>query len=278
MSAGQGVEVVVLGSGGPFANPTRVSSGFVVLEDDRPSALIDAGGGVFERLGRSGIAPASLDLVLLTHLHIDHSGGLAPIVFSAWMEGRQGPVRLIGPAPLGEQPGAARFVEALFGESGAWSYLHSFEGFGIDVVEMPSESEGAEVHPVPVDTPRVRSVAVPHGMMPTLAYRVDMPDGASVVFSGDVQGEHDPLVELARSCDLLVCDFALPERETEHGHLHAKPSEVGRLAARSGCSRLLLTHVMPELEDEIEPALGLVRESYSGEVVTAEDLMRVAVA
>jgi ribonuclease BN (tRNA processing enzyme) len=120
-------EIVVLGSGGPFANPTRASSGFVVLDQGRPLALVDAGGGTFERLGRSGIGAAAIDTVLLTHFHIDHSGGLAPIVFTAWMEGRTEPMRLVGPAPMDDQPGARRFAEALFGEDGAWSYMQSRE-------------------------------------------------------------------------------------------------------------------------------------------------------
>lgn len=230
---------------------------------------------MFERLGRAGVPTSSIDRVLLTHLHIDHSGGLTPIVFSAWMGGRTEPMTLIGPAPLGDQPGVGHFADSLFGKSGAWSYLHSFEGFGIRTIEMPSESEDAEVETVPIERPRVSSVAVPHGMMPTVAYRVDLPGGPSVVFSGDVQEEHEPLIELARGCDLLVCDFALPERETEHGKLHAKPSEVGALAERCGCGRLLLTHVMPELEDEIGPALALVRARYGGEVEVAEDLLRL---
>jgi len=79
-------EILVLGSGGPFANPRRASSSYVLTLSDGRRLLVDAGGGVFERLGRAEIGAAELDPVLLTHLHIDHSGGLAPLVFSAYME------------------------------------------------------------------------------------------------------------------------------------------------------------------------------------------------
>ena len=114
-------------------------------------------------------------------------------------------------------------------------------------------------------------------MMPTLAYRLDLGDSGSIVFSGDVQEGFKPLAELAEGCDLLVCDFALPERETEHSHLHAKPSEVGDLARACGCRRLLLTHVMPELEGEIGEALMIVRERFDGDIQIAEDLARVPI-
>ena len=122
----------------------------------------------------------------------------------------------------------------------------------------------------------ISTVAVPHGMMPSLAYRIDH-GGTSVVFSGDVESAHEPLIALARDCDLLVHDLALPERETEHGHLHAKPSEVGRVARDCGCRRLLVNHVMPELEDELDEALMELRRFYDGPLIVAEDLLRVTV-
>ena len=48
-------ELLVLGSGGPLVNPRRASSGYVLSTDTGSRVLLDAGGGAFERLGRSGI-------------------------------------------------------------------------------------------------------------------------------------------------------------------------------------------------------------------------------
>jgi ribonuclease BN (tRNA processing enzyme) len=69
----------------------------------------------------------------------------------------------------------------------------------------------------------------------------------------------------------------LPERETEHGHLHAKPTDVGRLAAEADVGRLVLTHVFPEHEDELDASLARVRREYDGELVVAYDGLRVDV-
>lgn len=99
--------------------------------------------------------------------------------------------------------------------------------------------------------------------------------GHSVVVGGDVERYELGLAELAHGCDVLVHDFALPERDVEHGDLHAKPGAVGRLAAEAGCGALLLTHVMPELEDELAEAVAHVRAEYDGEIVLASDLLRV---
>lgn len=71
------MELLVLGSGGPFTNATRASAGYVVSLDGAPRVLVDAGGGTSVRLGEHEVDPAELDLVLLTHTHIDHSGARA---------------------------------------------------------------------------------------------------------------------------------------------------------------------------------------------------------
>jgi len=269
-------ELLVLGSGGPFVNPRRASSGYVLTTDAGSRILMDAGGGTFERLGHTGIGAAEFDLVLLTHFHIDHTGSLGPIVFSALLEGRTEPLTVAGPTPKDNgQPGTRRFCDALFGPDGAWSFMQSFDGFGITPIETSSELEAPTPQVVlDHDNLKVTSVAVPHGMMPTVAYRIDC-DGRSVVYSGDVQTAYEPLVKLAKDCDLLIHDLALPEREIANGDLHAKPSQVGQVAHRSGCQRLLVTHIMPALEDEIPDALAEVRKAYDGKLIVAEDLMRI---
>ena len=71
--------------------------------------------------------------------------------------------------------------------------------------------------------------------------------------------------------------MTLPEREVEHGHLHAKPSEVGRVARDAGCGLLLLTHFVPEIEDEMDEAVTGVRGAYTGDLLLAEDLTTVVV-
>jgi len=272
--------ITILGSGGPFANATRASSGYVVWTEGRPAILLDAGGGAFERLGRAAIDPALIDLVLLSHLHIDHSGGLAPVVFAATIAKRGRPFDLVGPCGRGQVPGAKQFADLLFGRTGAWSYLHTFDGFGVRATEMPSDPDAhAEPAGVPcggIAVEAIRSVAVRHGMMPALSYRIER-GGRSICYSGDVAEASDALIALARGCDLLVHDFALPERPVPNGDLHAKPSAVGRVAAAAGCAKLVLSHVMPELEDEIDAAVAAVRASYGGEIVLAHDLATIEV-
>lgn len=70
---------------------------------------------------------------------------------------------------------------------------------------------------------------------------------------------------------------AVPEREVGHSHLHTKPSETARVAREAGCSTLVLTHFMPEIDAERESAVATVREQFHGTVLVAHDLMTIPV-
>ena len=62
----------MLGSGGPRAFG-RGGSSYIVVVDGTPRILLDAGPGAFVRLGELSVDLEKVDIVLLTHLHIDHS-------------------------------------------------------------------------------------------------------------------------------------------------------------------------------------------------------------
>ena len=70
----QGIAVQVLGSGGPELQDKRTSSSYLLWEDSQAKAVIDAGGGSALRFGESGAQMSQLDVLLFSHLHVDHSG------------------------------------------------------------------------------------------------------------------------------------------------------------------------------------------------------------
>lgn len=281
------LSITVLGSGGPFATRGRVSSGYLLSFDGRARLLVDCGGGTFERLGRASIELSALDQILLTHLHIDHTSDLGAIIMHLYMSDRRRAITVAGPtgrpgnsdAPenAAPQPGTIEFIALLFGSSGAWRYMNTFEGFRVNSFETPSDTSKASIRDVPIDPAlatlgvKIKATAVPHGMMPSVAFRVEY-RGRSIVFSGDISRSTPSFVALSKGCSILVHDFALPERELPHGNLHAKPSTVGALAQEAGAEMLILSHFMPPIESELTSAVDLVKAKYDGKVEIATDL------
>src|SRR5271163_588923 len=120
------LEVVVLGSGGPRPFG-RASASYMVMVDGTPRILMDAGPGAFLRIGELGLDLGGVDTVLLTHLHIDHSGDLAAF-FNARALSSDGPItyRIFGPNGGGLFPKTSRFVDLLVGKDGAFEYQKTF--------------------------------------------------------------------------------------------------------------------------------------------------------
>src|SRR5712692_8232044 len=120
------LEVVVLGSGGPRAFG-RAGSSYILVVDGTPRILLDAGPGAFVRIGELDLNLEKVDTVLLTHLHIDHSGDLSAF-FNARALTSDGPIvyRIFGPDGAGLFPKTSRFVDLLVGDKGAFGYQQTF--------------------------------------------------------------------------------------------------------------------------------------------------------
>ena len=70
-----------------------------------------------------------------------------------------------------------------------------------------------------------------------------------------------------------VAECACPNERKAEGHL--PPREAGEIASLARVKRLVLTHFYPECEGA--DILGQGRETYAGEIILAEDLLRVRV-
>ncbi len=97
-------------------------------------------------------------------------------------------------------------------------------------------------------------------------------NGKSIVISGDTDYRKN-IVKLGKDADILILECSLPDEKRVKGHL--TPSLCGRIAAESNCKKLVLTHFYPSC-DNVDIA-GICRKYYKGEIVIAEDLMKIAV-
>jgi ribonuclease BN (tRNA processing enzyme) len=138
-----------------------------------------------------------------------------------------------------------------------------------DVKPDPPQSEVVFMN----DQFKVTSVGVKHGPVPALAFLVEA-DGRRVAFSGDQNGDNPQFAALIEGADVLIMDHAVPEQTDEvSGHLHARPSEIGKLAAEAGVGKLVLSHNMARSLSHLDENLALIREHYKGPITVAEDLM-----
>jgi ribonuclease BN (tRNA processing enzyme) len=275
------LEVVVLGSGGPRAFG-RAGSSYIVSIDGTPRILLDAGPGAFVRIGELNIDLQHVDIVLLTHLHIDHSSDLAAF-FNERALTSDGPIkyRVFGPDGSGLFPKTSRFVDLLVGDHGAYAYQKTFgvqEKF--EVRDLAIELNSGVTKILDEDGLIVEEVATHHGDCPSVAYRITY-HARSVVFSGDMDASAvSNLVRLAKSADLLVFNCAVldpPDSPSQLYELHTPPKKIGEAARDSGVESLLLSHTAPDVEESEKDVLKSIHASFKGPVEFATDRMRVPV-
>jgi ribonuclease BN (tRNA processing enzyme) len=280
------LELLVLGSGGPGAEG-RASSSYVLMVDGTPRILVDSGPGSFARLGEAHIDLEALDVVLLTHLHIDHAAELPGIVKArAVSTGHPIHFDVFGPgghAAHGDVPSfpsTRRFIELLFGRDGAFAYLKDFAApVSFTVVDLPRSTR--------TDRPEViyqrgniaiHAVRGHHDDAPAIIYRVDV-GGRSVVFSGDIDAQGLPALErIAQDANLLVFDAVVldpPASPPILYTLHSPPKAIGEIVARDHVGSLLLSHLSPAVDENRGAVSASIGTHYMGHVVFASDGLRV---
>lgn len=271
-----GVAVQVLGSGGPVADDDRASSAYLVWVDGAARLLVDAGAGAFLRFGEAGARFEDLDLVAISHFHTDHSADVPALLKSGYFSDRTRPLTISGPEGRGDFPGLERWLRALIGPGGAYAYLSGYEdgSDGLVRIEPKTAAQGPGIRTEILANDRVTVAAfgVPHGIVPSLAYRVEV-DGKVLVFTSDQNGNDARFADFARGADLLIAHLAIPESAGGAAvRLHARPSIIGTLASAADVGQLLLSHLMGRSLHTLDRQVEIVREAYPGLVRVAEDL------
>jgi len=275
----EGTTLQVLGSGGPIADDGRASTAYLVWVGGKSRFLIDAGGGVFLRFGEAAARFEDLEHIAISHFHTDHSTDLIALLKSGYFSERTSPLSISGPAAGGDYPGLNEYLKRLVGpDSGAYAYLDGYLDGSEGLVMLETSEidtlrhEKSRVYSDPTDDIDIYAMGVPHGPVPTLAYRIRIGQKV-VVFSGDQNGSSRAFIDFARGADILVMHMPVPEKVTGAGRkLHAPPSIIGNIATETGASTLVLSHFMARSLNNVEENLHVIRSRYHGSLLSANDL------
>ena len=331
------LSVMVLGSGGPIATAEgRASAGYLIFTDGKPRILMDVGGGTYQRLAKSGTNIKDLDIILLSHLHADHTGDLTPVIKTLYFHnnlarsGRTTPINIYGPTsstiPRGAgskgvyypipgteppvdgpliYPATADYVHDHYSipKGGVERYLTAFvkgisggaSEFAYSANDLSSCVSCRYVEEV-LSTPDglvVTAIAVDHGPVPAVAFRVEY-KGHSIVYSGDtgskglggkvVDGVVYPgfgannMTTISQDADLLIYDTAVMEADGLPNNplfhvLHTQPSLIANVAITANVKKLVLSHLTPVTSPRVNEIKKIIkRAGFDGKIKIAKDL------
>jgi len=196
--------------------------------------LLEAGPTVLTALKRAGVPAPDIDLVLISHPHGDHFGGLPFLLLEyMWEKPRRTILTIAGPRNL---------------EARTWRLFRTmYPGSDISRIarwirfEVIEPGDSRRIGPA-----RVTAIRTPHMTRDkSLAFRIEV-GGHTIAFSGD-SGWTEELVPLCAGADLFLCECTYFESSQLGFHLNYPL--LASMRERLAVKRLVLTHLGREVLD-----------------------------
>lgn len=287
------MRITVCGSGIPA--PLRIGQGascLLIQLGNGDVFIFDVGGGTVGNLYSLGVHPAELDKLFVTHLHLDHVGGIFPL-FDAMGWARNTPLHVWGASGYTPDLGIAAFTEnvrkaaewhiqskqAVLPMGGTKIVPHEIDVHSFSP-EQPSQliydEDGVKIHAFPVI----------HTIAGAMGYRLEW-NGLSLAYTADSEPSTFE-AEQAKGVDVFIHEI-MPSAEefAEKNHIpiqiaqnvmnqHTTPAELGRVFSIAK-PRLGVGMHFGVNDDLIDPLFERWRTTYDGPVLLVQDLTTINV-
>ncbi len=224
------VQVRFLGSGDAFGSGGRFQT-CILIKATGSTFLVDCGASSLIAMRRFGVAPNEVDMILLTHLHGDHFGGIPFVVLDAQLiSKRPHPLVIVGPP--GTKKRLMEAMEAFFPGSS-----QAPRPFSLDVQEFEFERPHA-LGEVTVTPYRVQHASGD----PALALRIACA-GKIITYTGDTEWT-ETLVPASKGADLLIAEAYFFEKSIKfHLDFHTLMAHLDELEPQ----RVMVTHMSEDM-------------------------------
>jgi ribonuclease BN (tRNA processing enzyme) len=264
-----GLHLDVIGAGPAYSDREGATGAAYLVRSGETAVCLDLGHGAFSRLART-IEPSRLGAVLVSHLHPDHFIDLVALRhYLRWEFKPSRRVRVIGPRSLDARLDA----------------LHADPGFSAHALDVEALRAGTiAIGTLRVEAARIRHTKDSYGFRVAAGEGIDGGTGADeggtgaddggdqargvaggpgLVYSGDC-GRAEDLDPLIRPGDTLLSEVSFGPGPVVPGAEHLDGPAVGRLAARTGAARVLLTHL--QMGYDPRATIDSVRAHFEGPV------------
>jgi ribonuclease BN (tRNA processing enzyme) len=236
------MKLTFVGCGDAFGSGGRFNTCFHV-EAESTRFLVDCGASSLIAMKELGIDCNAIDMILITHFHADHFGGIPFFILDAQLLAKRTQKLLIaGPAGLKEW--YVRVMETAFPGSSA-----ARQKFELSLVELAPRTSwshgGIEV------LPAIVRHGQPEGMF--YAYRISA-NGRTLAYTGDTEWT-DSLIQIGRDADLMVAEAYFFSKQVP---LHLSYRKLVEVLPLIHPKRLILTHMSGDMLSRNE---GILHET-----------------
>lgn len=220
---------------------------------------MDCSATAAHQMAKLGLGWPQLDAIWISHFHMDHVGGLGPLLagtkHAPEIQHRRKHLTVYGPEG----------IEGLFdGISSARDYKLREQPFPLDIAEIEAMKKFEIV-------PGVEALAISTPHTPE-SHAIHIRDGEhSIMYSADT-GFDERVATLATNVDLMLIECSFVHKKPSDKHLVLK--EAIHLIRKAKPRRAMLTHFYPEW-DQVDFAKEVQVLSPMCEVLQAEDGLEV---
>jgi ribonuclease BN (tRNA processing enzyme) len=271
-------KLILLGTGTPFADPTKSGPSLAIVVNNT-SYIVDCGPGVVRRaaeaskLGFPSLEAAQLKTLFITHLHSDHTIGLADIILTPAVLDRNAPIRIYG--PVGSKKMTDDLMSA-YKEDIAIRINGLEKGDAIAYQVYTNEIKEGQIYKDSNLT--VTAFNVQHGQWDNAFGFVFQTKDKKIVISGDCTYSEN-LIKYAKDCDILVhevySDAGLKKRtqrwQDYHSSFHTSTYQLADIANKVKPKLLILNHQLT-FGTSLQSLLDELKLKYAGPVVNGADL------
>lgn len=273
-----------------------------LIETEKSNILIDAGEGTQTSLRHWGSSIKKIEYILITHLHLDHVGGLPGVMQTIANSGRTEPVIVVGPVGLRSKIKAAltftaqlpfevrvielnpkkiEFLKVGNVEIQPFECQHSIICFGYNVIEKRNHKflleKAISVGVKKEDYAKITkgcSVVVNGKYYPASNFLGPERRGLKISYCTDTRPTQN-IIESVKGADLLICEGMYPDESYKNKACtkkHMLATEAGELAKEAKVRELWLTHFSPVIvKPDLE--LGIVKDIFPASTVGYSGLM-----
>ena len=223
------MQLQFVGCGDAFGSGGRFNTCFHI-RGENSNFLIDCGASSLVAMKANNIDRNAIDLILITHFHLDHFGGIPFFILDAQLVSkRTRPLTIAGP------PGLPEWYSRLLAATFPGERKLSFD-LELQELEIGTRNQIAGFGVTPFHVKHDDKAG------PCLAYRIEA-DGKIICYSGDTEWT-DALLDAARGADLFICECYTFDKIVR---AHLSLSTLRDKLPVIGAKRVILTHMSEDM-------------------------------
>lgn len=241
----------MLGTAGGIPISGRAQSG-ILLEEGEKKILMDCGLGVPLRLVEKGIDIEDIDIICLTHGHLDHIQDLPSLTKTSWLRTEEAEYEILLPPGLKD-----KLVDH-------WKVLDEYDRSDLDFRVMPP-SDTFQIQDLSIQSFNTEHTEISQG------YKISK-SGKSVVYTGDT-APCDGVENYSQGADLLIHELSSLDRSEKH----TDPKSLAYYLEDTGMKRLVLTHFYPETAEISRKLAENIQSKIDISTIAATDLQSFSI-